>query len=101
MQRSDPNARQVLTKGEFLDYYDVSGCYILKPASYFIWEEIQTWFNKKIKSIGVKNCAFPLFVSEDVLQREKAVCDLTGHKTKESRKLCYENYMLNMYSYSI
>jgi prolyl-tRNA synthetase len=27
--------QQVLTKGDMLDYYDVSGCYILKPASYF------------------------------------------------------------------
>ncbi|KAJ6113541.1 hypothetical protein N7523_006858 [Penicillium sp. IBT 18751x] len=63
--------QQVLTKGDMLDYYDVSGCFILKPASYFIWEEIQNWFNKKIKAMGVKNCSFPLFVSEDVLQREK------------------------------
>ena len=64
--------QQVLTKGDFLDYYDVSGCYILKPASYFIWQKIQGWFNTKIERIGVDNCAFPLFVSEDVLQREKA-----------------------------
>ncbi|CAL5873334.1 uncharacterized protein PFLUO_LOCUS7605 [Penicillium psychrofluorescens] len=63
--------QQVLTKGDMLDYYDVSGCFILKPASYFIWEEIQTWFNLRIKKLGVKNCSFPLFVSEDVLQKEK------------------------------
>ncbi|KAL2829256.1 hypothetical protein BDW59DRAFT_38481 [Aspergillus cavernicola] len=63
--------QQVLTKGDMLDYYDVSGCYILKPASYSIWEEIQQWFNTHIKKMGVKNCSFPLFVSEDVLQREK------------------------------
>ncbi|EAU37305.1 hypothetical protein ATEG_02343 [Aspergillus terreus NIH2624] len=63
--------QQVLTKGDMLDYYDVSGCFILKPASYSIWEEIQQWFNTHIKKIGVKNCSFPLFVSEDVLQREK------------------------------
>ncbi|KAB8222517.1 hypothetical protein P875_00022016 [Aspergillus parasiticus SU-1] len=63
--------QQVLTKGDMLDYYDVSGCFILKPASYFIWEEIQDWFNARIKKIGVKNCSFPLFVSEDVLNREK------------------------------
>ncbi|KAJ6102262.1 Prolyl-tRNA synthetase class II [Penicillium sp. IBT 16267x] len=62
---------QVLTKGDMLDYYDVSGCFILKPASYFIWEEIQSYFNLRIKKMGVKNCSFPLFVSEDVLQREK------------------------------
>ncbi|KAI4232664.1 MAG: hypothetical protein L6R40_007336 [Gallowayella cf. fulva] len=64
--------QQVLTKGDMLDYYDISGCYILKPASFFIWEEVQQWFNKKIKGMGVKNCAFPMFVSEDVLQREKS-----------------------------
>jgi prolyl-tRNA synthetase len=63
--------QQVLTKGDMLDYYDVSGCFILKPSLFFIWEEIQGYFNKAIKKIGVKNCSFPLFVSEDVLQREK------------------------------
>lgn len=62
---------QVLTKGEMMDYYDVSGCYILQPNSWFIWEEIQTWFNKKIRSIGVRNCSFPMFVSEEALEREK------------------------------
>ncbi|KAI9039664.1 proline--tRNA ligase [Aspergillus affinis] len=63
--------QQVLTKGDMLDYYDVSGCFILKPASFSIWEEIQNWFNARIKKMGVKNCSFPLFVSEDVLKREK------------------------------
>jgi prolyl-tRNA synthetase len=32
---------QVLVKGDMLDYYDISGCYILKPWSYSIWEKIQ------------------------------------------------------------
>lgn len=45
---------------------------ISKPAAWFIWEQIRDWFDLKIKKIGVRNCAFPLFVSEDVLQREKA-----------------------------
>ncbi|PGH33216.1 proline-tRNA ligase [[Emmonsia] crescens] len=63
--------QQVLLKGQMLDYYDVSGCFILKPHSYFIWETIQEWFNDKIKKMGVKNCSFPLFVSEDVLKKEK------------------------------
>ena len=31
---------------------------------------MQDYLNKKIKSIGVKNCAFPLFVSQDVLEKE-------------------------------
>lgn len=34
--------QQVLTKGDMIDYYDVAGCYILKPDSYAIWEVIQS-----------------------------------------------------------
>ena len=63
--------QQILTKGDMIDYYDVSGCYIYKPNSYAIWEKITDYLNSKIKNIGVKNCSFPLFVSEDVLSREK------------------------------
>ncbi|TFK95755.1 prolyl-tRNA synthetase [Pterulicium gracile] len=61
----------VLIKADMLDYYSVSGCYILKPWSYSIWEEIQTWFNAKIKEIDVQNSYFPMFVSAKVLEREK------------------------------
>lgn len=63
--------QQVLTKGEMLDYYDVSGCYILRPPSYAIWENIQKWFDEKIKGLGVQNAYFPMFVSSRVLEREK------------------------------
>ncbi|GAA6048257.1 hypothetical protein JCM3770_006507 [Rhodotorula araucariae] len=63
--------QQVLIKGEMLDYYDISGCYILKPWSYGIWQEIQTWFDRHIKELGVSNAYFPMFVSQTVLEREK------------------------------
>ncbi|EJS43489.1 YHR020W [Saccharomyces arboricola H-6] len=63
--------QQILTKGEMLDYYDVSGCYILRPPSYSIWESIQRWFDDKIKAIGVQNAYFPMFVSSRVLEKEK------------------------------
>ncbi|KAI0037151.1 prolyl-tRNA synthetase [Vararia minispora EC-137] len=61
----------VLIKADMLDYYSVSGCYILKPWSYSIWEAIQEWFNAKIKELGVENAYFPMFVSQKVLEREK------------------------------
>jgi hypothetical protein len=32
---------KVLVKADMLDYYNVSGCYVLKPWSYSIWEIIQ------------------------------------------------------------
>ncbi|KAG7091902.1 hypothetical protein E1B28_008300 [Marasmius oreades] len=61
----------VLLKADMLDYYSVSGCYILKPWSYGIWEEIQRWFDAQIKELDVQNSYFPMFVSSKVLEREK------------------------------
>ena len=63
--------QQMLSKGQFISYYDISGCYILEPASYAIWEEIKTWFDNKIKTIGVRNCYYPVFISKKNLEIEK------------------------------
>jgi len=62
---------QVITKAELIEYYNVSGCYILRPWAYGIWERIVEFFDAKIKSIGVENCYFPMFVSQSALQKEK------------------------------
>ncbi|KJH51090.1 proline--tRNA ligase [Dictyocaulus viviparus] len=62
---------QVITKAEMIEYYDVSGCYVLRPWSFAIWEAIQLWFDSAIKQLGVKNCYFPMFVSSSALEREK------------------------------
>jgi prolyl-tRNA synthetase len=63
--------QQVLTKSEMLDYYDVSGCYILRPLAYNIWKEITNFFDGEITEMGVEDTYFPMFVSNRVLQREK------------------------------
>lgn len=60
-----------ITKSEMIDYYEISGCYILRPWSYQIWEIIQRFFDDKIKELGVENAYFPLFVSERALNKEK------------------------------
>ena len=54
----------MIVASELIDYYDVSGCYILRPMSflvewlmcraYSIWEEIQSFLDDKIKKSGVK-----------------------------------------------
>ncbi|XP_044729967.1 bifunctional glutamate/proline--tRNA ligase isoform X2 [Chrysoperla carnea] len=62
---------QVITKGELIEYYDVSGCYIYRPWSFAIWEHIRDWFDIEIKKLGVENCYFPIFVSRSVLEKEK------------------------------
>merc|ERR1719394_1957026 len=62
---------QVLTKAEMLEYYDVSGCYILRAWSFAIWEAIQRFFDAEIKKLDVQNCYFPIFVSKAALEKEK------------------------------
>jgi prolyl-tRNA synthetase len=61
----------VITLSEMIGYYNISGCYILRPWSYKIWELMQEWFNKEMGEYGVENCYFPLFVSKDRLEKEK------------------------------
>ena len=38
----------VIVLSEMIAYYDISGCYILRPWSYKIWELIQDWFNVEV-----------------------------------------------------
>uniref|UniRef100_A0A674BU20 Bifunctional glutamate/proline--tRNA ligase n=1 Tax=Salmo trutta TaxID=8032 RepID=A0A674BU20_SALTR len=63
---------QVITKAEMIEYYDVSGCYVLRPWSYSIWESIKEFFDREIKKLGVENCYFPMFVSQAALEKEKS-----------------------------
>lgn len=62
---------QVIVKAELIEYYDVSGCYVLRPWSFGIWERISAAFDAKIKKMGFKNCYFPMFVSQAALEKEK------------------------------
>jgi len=62
--------REVITKAELIDYYDISGCYILRPRSYHIWEQIQDFLDVRFKALGVQNCYFPMFVTKQALNRE-------------------------------
>jgi prolyl-tRNA synthetase len=59
---------KVLIKADMLDYYNVSGCYVLKPWSYSIWEIIQ---GKWILRVFIAQRYFPMFVSQKVLKQEK------------------------------
>lgn len=42
---------QVIIKSDLIEYYDVSGCYILRPWAYSMWEKIQEFFDKLIKEV--------------------------------------------------
>lgn len=58
-------------KAEMIEYYDVSGCYILRPGSYAIWDRIQKFLDTRFQTWGVDNCYFPMFVTERALNTEK------------------------------
>ncbi|KAI5349034.1 PREDICTED: proline--tRNA ligase [Prunus dulcis] len=62
---------EVVVHSEMIEYYDISGCYILRPWTMSIWETMQAFFDAEIKRMKVKNTYFPLFVSPGVLEKEK------------------------------
>lgn len=62
---------QVLLRSEMMDYYDVSGCYILRPWSFKIWKQIQSFLGGEFENLGVEDAYFPLFISQGALQKEK------------------------------
>jgi len=63
---------QVITKSEMIEYYDISGCYILRPWAFSIWEKITEELDLRIKREGVQNAYFPCFVSQDALEAERS-----------------------------
>ncbi|KAG7207935.1 hypothetical protein KM043_009523 [Ampulex compressa] len=63
---------QIITKSGMIEYYDVSGCYILRPWSFAIWKVIKEYIDKEITKLGVQECYFPIFVTRSVLEKEKA-----------------------------
>jgi len=62
---------QLMIKADLADYSDVSGCMILKPVAYAIWEKIKEECDRRFKKDGVKNAYFPLFIPEKLLSREQ------------------------------
>lgn len=72
--------QQIIIKANLIDYYNVSGCYILKPESYFIWEQIQLHLDNQFKETGVSNAYFPMFVSKENLEKEES--HLEGFKAE-------------------
>ena len=62
---------QIITKCRLIDYYDVSGCYVLLPNAYFVWEAIQKYLDREFKDRDVRNVYFPMFITKRNLEMEK------------------------------
>lgn len=61
---------EIILKGELAEHSSVKGCMVIKPSGYAIWENIQKYFDARIKSHGVKNAYFPLFIPESFFKKE-------------------------------
>ncbi|MBI2549879.1 proline--tRNA ligase [Candidatus Woesearchaeota archaeon] len=62
---------QAVAKAELADYTKVSGCMVLRPYGYAIWEKIVKEVDIRLKKMGVQNCYFPLFIPESLLKKEE------------------------------
>ncbi|KAK5654506.1 hypothetical protein OQA88_7135 [Cercophora sp. LCS_1] len=64
--------QEVVLKAELAEYYtEISGFFVLRPASMHIWSTIRNWFQAKIEELGVEEASFPMFLSEKSLAKEK------------------------------
>ncbi len=60
----------VIKKTELVDYTPVKGFMAIRSYGYAIWENIQSYADRKFKETGHKNCYFPLLIPESLLKKE-------------------------------
>ena len=61
---------QMIIRSELADYSPVSGCLVLPPSGYAIWENIQKFVDAEFNRAGIQNAYFPLFIPERLLNKE-------------------------------
>jgi len=62
----------VVKKAELMNYSSVKGFINYLPYSYALWEEIQNYFNKRIKAeLGAQNVYLPLVIPMSMFNKEK------------------------------
>ena len=61
----------VCTKAELVDYSGVKGLFILRPYGYALWENIQSYLDRRFKELGHENVSMPMLIPESLLQKEK------------------------------
>ncbi len=61
----------VCLKAELMSYAKAKGFIVYRPDGYSLWEEIQSYFDKRIKALGVRNVAMPTLIPMSLLNKEK------------------------------
>jgi len=60
----------VILKADMVDYSPVKGCMVIKPNGYAVWENMKEEMDRRFKATGHRNAYFPLFIPEELLQKE-------------------------------
>lgn len=85
----------VCKKAELMDYSSVKGFIIYRPYGYAIWEQIQSYLDKRFKATGHENVYMPMVIPESLFQKEKdhitgfapetLICTVGGNAPLEDR----------------
>ena len=62
----------VVKKAELIDYSNVKGCMVIKPAGYAIWENIQKELDRRFKETGVECISADADPGESASERERS-----------------------------
>eukprot|EP00186_Timspurckia_oligopyrenoides_P004993 CAMPEP_0182451454 /NCGR_PEP_ID=MMETSP1172-20130603/43728_1 /TAXON_ID=708627 /ORGANISM="Timspurckia oligopyrenoides, Strain CCMP3278" /LENGTH=530 /DNA_ID=CAMNT_0024649229 /DNA_START=310 /DNA_END=1899 /DNA_ORIENTATION=+ len=60
----------VISSSELADSSPVKGCMVIRPNGYAVWEMIRDALDSRLKSKGVTNAYFPLFIPQSFLSKE-------------------------------
>ncbi len=62
--------QQVIKAADLAEVAPVRGCMIIKPWGYAIWENMQRILDEAFKTMGHRNCYFPLMIPLSFMQKE-------------------------------
>ncbi len=62
---------QLVLRAELADYAPVRGCMVVRPYGWALWENIQQALDRRFKTTGHQNVAFPLFIPRSFIDKEK------------------------------
>ena len=66
---------EVVRRADLAEHSPVRGAMIIRPYGYALWEAIQRRLDDRIKATGHENVYFPLFIPEELFERERELLE--------------------------
>ena len=60
----------IIQEAQLADYSPVKGTMVIRPYGYALWENIQSYLDKRFKDTGHQNAYFPLFIPKSFIEKE-------------------------------